>query len=70
MTHNPISVSLPSSFNTLLRKAKCAANSFDTYIIISKKANTLLADHLFSPALFLAERIERGLLTVRGQTGK
>ncbi|KAJ7100018.1 hypothetical protein B0H15DRAFT_818392 [Mycena belliarum] len=26
------------------------------------KANTLLADHLFSPGLFLAERIERGLL--------
>ncbi|KAJ7108705.1 hypothetical protein C8R44DRAFT_714024 [Mycena epipterygia] len=25
------------------------------------KANTLLADHLFSPGLFLAERIERGL---------
>ncbi|KAK7044843.1 hypothetical protein R3P38DRAFT_2609143 [Favolaschia claudopus] len=31
------------------------------------KANTLLADHLFSPALFLAERIERGLLTAPGQ---
>ncbi|KAJ7665974.1 hypothetical protein DFH06DRAFT_1185513 [Mycena polygramma] len=27
------------------------------------KANTLLADHLFSPGLFLAERIERGLLS-------
>ena len=25
------------------------------------KANTLLADHIFSPALFLAERIERNL---------
>ncbi|KDR79972.1 hypothetical protein GALMADRAFT_62054 [Galerina marginata CBS 339.88] len=32
------------------------------------KANTLLADHLFSPALFLAERIERGLLDVAGKT--
>ncbi|KAF8155565.1 hypothetical protein B0H34DRAFT_500555 [Crassisporium funariophilum] len=32
------------------------------------KANTLLADHLFSPALFLAERIERGLLDVEGRT--
>ncbi|KAJ3502405.1 hypothetical protein NLJ89_g8903 [Agrocybe chaxingu] len=32
------------------------------------KANTLLADHLFSPALFLAERIERGLLTLGGAT--
>ncbi|KAF5379052.1 hypothetical protein D9615_005990 [Tricholomella constricta] len=30
------------------------------------KANILLADHLFSPALYLAERIERGLLPVRG----
>ncbi|KAJ7441764.1 hypothetical protein B0H11DRAFT_2095461 [Mycena galericulata] len=28
------------------------------------KANTLLADHLFSPGLFLAEKIERGLLPV------
>ncbi|KAJ6582900.1 hypothetical protein DFH09DRAFT_278105 [Mycena vulgaris] len=26
------------------------------------KANTLLADHLFSPGLFLAEKIERGLM--------
>ncbi|KAF7326019.1 hypothetical protein MKEN_00452800 [Mycena kentingensis (nom. inval.)] len=26
------------------------------------KANTLLADHLFSPGLFLAEKIERGVL--------
>ncbi|KAG6861405.1 hypothetical protein C0995_000534 [Termitomyces sp. Mi166 len=31
------------------------------------KANTLLADHLFSPALYLAERIERGLFPA--QTG-
>ncbi|KAG6841044.1 hypothetical protein C0991_002352 [Blastosporella zonata] len=28
------------------------------------KANTLLADHLFSPALYFAERIERGLFPV------
>lgn len=32
------------------------------------KANTLLADHLFSPALYLAERIERGLLSGHGAT--
>ncbi|TFK38048.1 hypothetical protein BDQ12DRAFT_652333 [Crucibulum laeve] len=32
------------------------------------KASTLLADHLFSPALFLAERIERGLIDERGRT--
>ncbi|PFH50601.1 hypothetical protein AMATHDRAFT_144739 [Amanita thiersii Skay4041] len=32
------------------------------------KANTLLADHLFSPALLLAEWIERGLLPAQGQT--
>jgi len=37
-------------------------------ITSKKKANTLLADHLFSPALFLAERIERGMLTVRGRS--
>ncbi|KAG7448471.1 uncharacterized protein BT62DRAFT_1056156 [Guyanagaster necrorhizus] len=30
------------------------------------KANTLLADHLFSPSLFLAERIERALISVQG----
>jgi hypothetical protein len=35
-----------------------------------QKANTLLADHLFSPALFLAERIERGLIPVEGKTGQ
>ncbi|KAJ7820980.1 hypothetical protein B0H14DRAFT_3734482 [Mycena olivaceomarginata] len=33
------------------------------------KANTLLADHLFSPGLFLAERIERGLLAAHGLNG-
>jgi len=32
------------------------------------KANTLLADHLFSPALLLAERIERGLIEVYDRT--
>ncbi|KAI0074632.1 hypothetical protein K474DRAFT_1647687 [Panus rudis PR-1116 ss-1] len=32
------------------------------------KANTLLADHLFSPSLLLAERIERGLIPVSGTT--
>ncbi|KAF8889582.1 hypothetical protein BD779DRAFT_1519948 [Infundibulicybe gibba] len=29
------------------------------------KANTLLADHLFSPALYLAERIERKLISAQ-----
>ncbi|KAH9833161.1 uncharacterized protein C8Q71DRAFT_860441 [Rhodofomes roseus] len=32
------------------------------------KANTLLADHLFSPSLLLAERIERGLIPLEAQT--
>ncbi|KAG6810733.1 hypothetical protein H0H92_010563 [Tricholoma furcatifolium] len=32
------------------------------------KANTLLADHLFSPALYLAERIERGLFPFHGNS--
>ncbi|KAK7033632.1 hypothetical protein VNI00_012632 [Paramarasmius palmivorus] len=32
------------------------------------KANTLLADHLFSPSLFLAERIERGLIPIHKRT--
>ncbi|KAK0480647.1 hypothetical protein IW261DRAFT_1473716 [Armillaria novae-zelandiae] len=31
------------------------------------KANTLLADHLFSPSLFLAELIERRLIPVQGR---
>ncbi|KAF8437986.1 hypothetical protein L210DRAFT_3622052 [Boletus edulis BED1] len=31
------------------------------------KANTLLADHLFSPALVLAELVERGVLPVAGR---
>ncbi|KAF9051721.1 hypothetical protein BJ165DRAFT_1450810 [Panaeolus papilionaceus] len=32
------------------------------------KAITYLADHLFSPGLYLAERIERGLLDIKGKT--
>ncbi|KAF5334665.1 hypothetical protein D9611_011921 [Ephemerocybe angulata] len=32
------------------------------------KATSLLADHLFSPSIFLAERIERGLLGCEGKT--
>jgi hypothetical protein len=34
-----------------------------------QKAHTLLADHLFSPALYLAERIERGLVPAKSRTG-
>ncbi|PPQ81672.1 hypothetical protein CVT25_013350 [Psilocybe cyanescens] len=37
-------------------------------LTLAPKANSLLADHLFSPALFLAERIERGLLDISGKT--
>ncbi|KAI0947587.1 hypothetical protein AcW1_009305 [Taiwanofungus camphoratus] len=33
------------------------------------QANTLLADHLFSPSLLLAERIERGLVPLAHRTG-
>ncbi|KAI0764557.1 hypothetical protein BD413DRAFT_615682 [Trametes elegans] len=32
------------------------------------KANTLLADHLFSPSLLLAELIERGIISLGGKT--
>ncbi|KAI0720805.1 hypothetical protein C8T65DRAFT_632865 [Cerioporus squamosus] len=32
------------------------------------KANTLLADHLFSPSLLLAELIERGLISLKDKT--
>lgn len=41
---------------------------YDTGILI--KANTLLADHLFSPALVLAELVERGVLPVAGCRSK
>ncbi|KAA1472415.1 hypothetical protein DENSPDRAFT_778485 [Dentipellis sp. KUC8613] len=34
----------------------------------ARKANTLLADHVFSPSLLLAERIERKLFPVKGRT--
>ncbi|KAG9220396.1 hypothetical protein CCMSSC00406_0006661 [Pleurotus cornucopiae] len=34
----------------------------------SYQANTLLADHLFSPSLLLAELIERNLLPAKGKT--
>ncbi|KXN86518.1 Putative nicotinamide N-methyltransferase [Leucoagaricus sp. SymC.cos] len=37
-------------------------------LTVASKANTLLADHVFSPALFLAERIERQLLAAPGST--
>lgn len=36
---------------------------------LTLKANTLLADHLFSPSLLLAERIERGLVPLAGTAG-
>lgn len=34
------------------------------------QANTLLADQFFSPSLFLAERIERGVLAANGLSGR
>ena len=37
---------------------------------LALQANTLLADHIFSPSLLLAERIERGLLPVSGKNSK
>lgn len=37
---------------------------------LALQANTLLADHIFSPSLLLAERIERGLLTVSGKNSE
>ncbi|KAF7427918.1 hypothetical protein PC9H_007135 [Pleurotus ostreatus] len=37
-------------------------------LTIAPKANTLLADHLFSPSLLLAELIERNLLPAKGKT--
>ncbi|KAF8162447.1 hypothetical protein K438DRAFT_1618334 [Mycena galopus ATCC 62051] len=40
----------------------CPRCPFQAFFLPTIKANTLLGDHLFSPGLFLAERIERGLL--------
>ncbi|OSX60795.1 hypothetical protein POSPLADRAFT_1047161 [Postia placenta MAD-698-R-SB12] len=37
-------------------------------LTVAPKANTLLADHLFSPSLLLAEQIERGLIHLSGQS--
>lgn len=37
--------------------------------LIRRKANSLLADQFFSPSLFLAERIERGVLEFGGLSG-
>lgn len=34
--------------------------------LIKNKANTLLADHLFNPALVIAERLERRLIPLNG----
>ncbi|KAJ7613775.1 hypothetical protein DFH06DRAFT_1274557 [Mycena polygramma] len=38
----------------------------DLQLTVAAKAITLLADQLFSPALLLAERVERGLLSAPG----
>ncbi|KIM70551.1 hypothetical protein SCLCIDRAFT_12476 [Scleroderma citrinum Foug A] len=40
----------------------------DLMLTVAPKANTLLTDHLFSPALLLAEHIERGLIGVTGRS--
>ncbi|KAI0367685.1 hypothetical protein BV20DRAFT_1037583 [Pilatotrama ljubarskyi] len=37
-------------------------------LTVAPKANTLLADHLFSPSLLLAELIERGIISLRAKT--
>ncbi|KAI1784872.1 hypothetical protein LXA43DRAFT_1040680 [Ganoderma leucocontextum] len=37
-------------------------------LTVAPKANTLLADHLFSPSLLLSELIERGLIPLEGRT--
>ncbi|KAF7351376.1 Nicotinamide n-methyltransferase nnt1 [Mycena sanguinolenta] len=47
-----------------------ACRHLEHWVLPSAKANTLLAGHLFSPGLFLAERIERGLLSASGSTSR
>ncbi|EIW55262.1 uncharacterized protein TRAVEDRAFT_39545 [Trametes versicolor FP-101664 SS1] len=37
-------------------------------LTVAPKANTLLADHLFSPSLLLAELIERGIISLSNKT--
>ncbi|KAI0642550.1 hypothetical protein C8Q79DRAFT_1002943 [Trametes meyenii] len=37
-------------------------------LTVAPKANTLLADHLFSPSLLLAELIERGIISLGGKS--
>lgn len=44
---------------------------WDVSELANSKANTLLADHhLFSPALLLAEQIERGLIEMTGRSNE
>ncbi|KAG2008440.1 hypothetical protein CC2G_013872 [Coprinopsis cinerea AmutBmut pab1-1] len=49
------------------KSANIVASSPDLTPQTQLKANTLLADHLFSPSIYLAERIEQSLLDVRGK---
>src|SRR5712691_10606785 len=57
------------TFTSLLkgRQGSCALinlKSHNPAQFPSSQANTLLADHIFSPAFLLAERIERGLINL------
>ncbi|KAG6856591.1 hypothetical protein H0H87_002797 [Tephrocybe sp. NHM501043] len=54
INYGPLSLQIAPKTSASNRKAN-----------VYNKANTLLADHLFSPALYFAERIERGLFPVR-----
>ena len=55
------------------RKERCAAKSLCARAVCGAhtafQANALLADHLFSPSLLLAERIERALIPLHNKTG-
>lgn len=57
-------------FSLLGGKGGSQLRDTGTLVHASFKANTLLADHLFSPALVLAELVERGVLPVAGRRSK
>ena len=55
------------SDNNFFRKAKCGVSFYYLVRQVIYKRRTLLADHLLSPALSLAERIKGVCLASKGE---
>lgn len=67
---HPPSVWKANSVNLLSGRQSAIFLAWPRLSLNIGQAITYLADHLFSPGLYLAERIERGLLDIKGKTGK